>query len=175
MQTRHWLTGLSWLLPTLALAADPAPATSAAADPAKPASSAAAPVPDLKNFDFRQIARATALATANASAPAPADQPSDTRLADLPFRAPRRVHHHECDSVDCVAYAADGTALFSFPREQMIHAPAAEANDDDWLSCQQNDDMLSTFERYDKCRGVGIGLPPKVIRDVEVKLPSLRL
>jgi hypothetical protein len=34
--------------------------------------------------------------------------------------------------------------------------------------------MLSTFERYRQCRGVHIGLPPKVVGGVQLKLPKIR-
>lgn len=30
---------------------------------------------------------------------------------------------------------------------------------DEWLTCQSGNDLLTTFERFDKCRGVSIGLP----------------
>jgi len=127
---------------------------------------------DLKAASVQQILRANATAqSTNASGASP--QAAATRLPPLQFRAPRRVHHHECDAMDCTAYTSDGTALFSFPRDQMLVANE-KRNADAWLSCQQNDDMLSTFERYDKCRGVSIGLPPASLGNVEVKLPKAR-
>ena len=89
----------------------------------------------------------------------------------IPFRSPRRMHHMDCGLADCVAYNADGDALFTVPREQYAGKNGSSASDE-WMSCQSSNDLLTTFERYDKCRGVGIGLPLQ-FRDVIVKLPII--
>jgi hypothetical protein len=94
-------------------------------------------------------------------------------LADIPFRAPRRPHHMDCDSFNCVAYTADDEALYTIPRDQYF---GVNSNDPQkaWLSCQSGNDLLTTFERYDKCRGVSIGLPLQG-HDLIVDLPKLTL
>jgi hypothetical protein len=76
-------------------------------------------------------------------------------LARLP-RATRVVF--ECRSLTeaCGAYDYDGNYLYSVPREQVY--PNSTGGSDDWLACQSGDDMLSTFERFDRCRGIGVML-----------------
>lgn len=101
--------------------------------------------------------------------------PAITRpdLQSIPFRAPRRLHHMDCDSFDCVAYTADNQPLYTIPREQYLGINTDNSKEA-WLSCQSGDDLLTTFERYDKCRGVSIGLPLQT-HDVIVNLPKIRL
>jgi hypothetical protein len=65
----------------------------------------------------------------------------------------------KCDNIDCIAYSADDAPLYSVPRSQYYGDRLEESKRDAWLSCQSRDNLLSTFERYDKCRGVTIGLP----------------
>jgi hypothetical protein len=166
---------MAWLMPAVVLAAEPS--TPAKPPDDKPPARAARPVPTLSLSDtaVQEIVRANAVAQAKQVSSQPqAHDPSASKLPPLPFRAPRRVHHHECSLSECVAYAADGTALFTFPRDQMLHGNSDDRLDG-WLSCQQNDDLLSTFERYDKCRGITVGLPPVQFGNVPVKLPPLRL
>jgi hypothetical protein len=167
MRIRWWI-GLPGLLPMLALAAEPAPAPTTT--PVVDDSGLTAASLDLKNFAVQEIVRAAAAAQSEASPPqtAAADAAKATveRLPELRFRAPRRVHHQECDSFNCVAYTADDEPLFSVPRDQAIQA--LDGAENQWLACQQIDDMLSTFDRVDKCRGISIGLPSS-------ELPGLRL
>ena len=68
------------------------------------------------------------------------------------------MHHMDCSLADCVAYTSDGDPLYTIPREQYFGVDGDDL-DDQWLSCQSGNDLLTTFERYDKCRGVTIGLP----------------
>jgi len=89
----------------------------------------------------------------------------------IPFRASRRMHHMACGLSDCVAYNADGDALFTVPRDQYVGKRGTTAADE-WMSCQSSNDLLTTFERYDKCRGIGIGLPLE-FNDVILKLPLI--
>ena len=148
-------------------AAKPAPAatTSAAAPEAKPTF-------DLRNANLRDVIRANA-ATQPQRENAPAEETSG--LEPLPFRAPRRLHHMDCDSFNCVAYTADDVALYTIPRDQYMGVRASGDNpQEEWLSCQSGNDLLTTFERYNKCRGVSIGLPLQTL-DVIVDLPKLRL
>jgi hypothetical protein len=152
MRSRHWL-----LLFALAL-----PLTIDAAENARPAT----PALDLKDLRIQKILQASA-----------ASQPAESRteaaapvLMSLPPPSPRRVHRTECDFLQCVAYASDGRVLYSFPREQVSHPSRDDS--DGWLSCQQIDDLLSTFERYDKCRGISTGLPLKVVDGAQLRLPA---
>jgi hypothetical protein len=179
---RQWLAALL-LLPIFAGAEEPVVADPQAVVPAQ--RTPAAPSFDLKQESMQGILRAAAAtqdqndAAEISSDTLPSDTPASDaslalRLGTLEFRAPRRPHHTECDSFDCVAYTADGLALYSFPRDQMIH-PTGGDYYDTWLACQSGDDMLSTFERYDQCRGVDIGLPPKSLNGVQLKLPKIRL
>jgi hypothetical protein len=143
-------------------AASPGPAL---AQPAQ-----AKPVFDLKASNVRAAIRANAV-----SQDPPKENETASTRTDLPplqFRAPRRVHHMECDAFNCVAYTADDDALFSIPRDQYFGVSENGSGRDSWLSCQSGNDLLSTFERYDKCRGVNIGLPVQ-INDVLVNVPVL--
>lgn len=175
---RVWPAALL-LLPAFACAEEPAVTTTEIAN--APAQGTPTAISfDLKHASVQEILRTAAASQGESSArEASGDTPADdsgslaARLGVLEFRAPRRAHHTDCDSFDCVTYTADGVALYSFPRDQMIHAGGD--HQDSWLACQSGDDMLSTFERYDQCRGVDIGLPPKVVNGVQLKLPKIRL
>ena len=79
------------------------------------------------------------------------------RLA-LKFKTDRRVNRVECDALQCYAYSRDGEILFSQSRDPYLGQATASNNSDAWLSCQDNYDLLTTFERYDRCRGVGFGV-----------------
>ena len=98
-------------------------------------------------------------------------------LADIRFRAPRRVHHTKCDGEDCVAFSADNEALFSMNRDLRndLASMSNEQLDDAWLSCQDTNNLLSTFERFDRCRGIRIGTPPLNLGGAQLKLPKIRL
>ena len=150
--------------------------------PKTPAS--AAPF-DLKNDSVQEVIRATAATssentddgfrlTSDATRKKPVENdpvPANKELKDIPVRAPRRPHHMGCDSFHCVAYTADGDALYTIPREQ-YYGVSGDNPEDDWLSCQSGNNLLTTFERYDKCRGVSIGLPLQ-INDIMVNLPLI--
>jgi hypothetical protein len=145
-------------LPALAFAGDGVEKT---VTPAKPAF-------DLKTSKVQGVIRSHAVAQTAVADPEPAESaPSD--IKPLPFRAPRRVHHVDCDSFHCVAYTADDDVLFSIPREQYFGVSGNGHSSDSWLACQSGNDLLSTFERYDKCRGVSIGLPAG--RDLMLSVP----
>jgi hypothetical protein len=176
------LFGALLCLPVLGMAQDsgssPQAASSMASASETPRTSVR-PVFDLRNTRVQSVIRANARA---ASAPSQAQTgqnlPADTTPAasaieqqGIAFRAPRRMHHMDCGLSDCVAYNADGDALFTVPREQYVGTHANNAADE-WLSCQSGNDLLTTSERYDKCRGVGIGLPLQ-FHDVIVKLPLI--
>ena len=162
MNAREWL----WIGTLLAL-----PAWISAAEPAKPDF-------DLRNESVQGILRAAAVASEGTEPQTPKTESKiQTELADIRFRAPRRVHHTKCDGEDCVAYTADNEALFSMNRElrKDLGAMSNEQLDDAWLSCQDTNNLLSTFERFDRCRGIRIGAPPLSLGDVQLKLPKVRL
>jgi len=148
---------------------------------AKPASPALAPAAkstpqsplklslDLKDAGVQDVVRATA-ATQNAFA-GPATEQTGKQRPDLAFRAPRRPHRIVCGVIDCVAYTADGDPLYTIPREQYLGVNGDHPREVS-QSCQSGNDLLSTFERYDKCHALGIGLPLDV-HGVMVNLPLL--
>jgi hypothetical protein len=150
------------------------PALSFAGDPidAKPAASktpASKPALDLKATRVQDVIRNHAVVQA-ASEKAEPSESAPTDIEPLPFRAPRRVHHVDCDSFNCVAYTADDDTLFSVPRDQYFGVTGNGSASDAWLACQSGNDLLSTFERYDKCRGLSVGLPVQG-RDLTVNVP----
>jgi hypothetical protein len=184
MKTRTWmLIGALLAMPALGWSEEPAKlaASPGAVPAAVTVTKAERPTLNLHTVEVQKIIRDSAqeqMATAPPSADAlMLDQSPVAQLVDqvtLPFRAPRRPHHLACDSFNCVAYSADDVALYSVPREQFYGA-SAPGNDtkDAWLSCQSRDNMLSTFERYDKCRGVTIGLPPVALGNTVIAVPGL--
>jgi hypothetical protein len=180
------LLGTLLALPMCALAQEPAvvkpavPAITAAAQRTAPPTQ---PTFDLKDAAMQDVIRASAMTASNSFRPSAAtvqrrpeeNGPALTRpdLRSIRFRAPRRPHHMDCDSFNCVAYSADGEALYSVSREQHFGINTDDSKEA-WLSCQSGDNLLTTFERYDKCRGVSIGLPLQS-HDVIVNLPKIRL
>ena len=169
----------TWMLIGALLAV---PALGFADEPAKPvaASKMFKPALNLQTAEVQKIIRESAKEQIENAAPASAaaspDPPPVTlgQQVTIPFRAPRRLHHTQCDSFNCVAYTADGDALFSIPRDQYYgqHGGDSAAK---WLSCQSHNDLLTVFERYDKCRGISVGLPPVSLGNVLLDLPGLSL
>jgi hypothetical protein len=157
LRTRMMMSALL-ALPTLSFAGDPAVAKPAVSRPAL----------DLKAAGVQGVIRSHAVAQSSADKPLPREA-APAEIKPIPFRAPRRVHHVDCDSFVCVAYTADNDALFSIPRDQYFGVSGDGGSRDSWLACQSGNDLLSTFERYDKCRGVSIGLP--VGNDLMVNVP----
>lgn len=75
------------------------------------------------------------------------------------FKADERVDHVDCDLLQCYAYAKDGHVVRSASPEDFFGLmPESRTSSDAWLACQDTNDLLSTFERYDRCRGVGLSL-----------------
>jgi hypothetical protein len=153
------------------------------ASPPEKVQSAAATQPDTAKptFDLKAVGVQAAIRAAAASEPDPIKpdtaEPATAGkdLLSLTFRAPRRAHHMNCDSFVCVAYSADGDALFTIPRDQTSRVTDVGDNGrNEWLSCQSGNDLLTTFERYDKCRGVTIGLPARS-HDSLLDVPDLTL
>lgn len=61
-----------------------------------------------------------------------------------------------CSGFDCFADLHDSWSSFFYPRDYSGHDYSGliyfdEYQYDAWLRCQQLDDMLSTFERYQRC------------------------
>jgi hypothetical protein len=168
MKTHTWmLIGALLAIPALGWSDEPV------TPPAPSKDIAAKPALTLQDAAIQRIVRAAAQQHAETT---PLEKPAAAPRTELSvvFRAPRRIDHTECDSFNCVAYPADEVALFSVPRDQYYGAASGKSGDD-WLSCQSHDDLLTTFERYDKCRGVTIGLPPMGFGNVMLDLPKLRL
>lgn len=162
MNAREWL----WIGTLLAL-----PAWASAVEPAKP-------MFDLRNETVQGILRAAAAASETGEAQSPKTESKvQSEFAEIRFRAPRRVHHTKCDSEDCVAYTADNEPLFSMSRDLRpgLDGMSTEQLDDAWLSCQDTHNLLSTFERFDRCRGIRVGPPPLAVSGVDIKLPKVRL
>jgi hypothetical protein len=179
MNLRTWmLIGAVLAVPALGWTDEPG-SRSAAAVSMK--SAAGKPALDLRSPDVQKIIRAVAQQQVESVAPDASvyllDQPSVTALGQqtsIPFRAPRRVDHTKCGSFNCVAYTADGVALFTIPRDQYYGQKGGNLADE-WLSCQSRNDLLTTFERYDQCRGISIGIPPVGFGNVMLDLPMLHL
>jgi hypothetical protein len=165
MNTRTWML----IGALLAVAAPGWTAEPAAAKPDRPVLSLQAP-------EVQKVIRAVAKASPDATELKPASAVTLGDQVTIPFRAPRRPHHMECDNISCVAYTADDVALYTVPREQYYgeRAPGVNAADE-WLSCQSRDNLLSTFQRYDKCRGITVGLPPLALGDTLIAAPGLRI
>jgi hypothetical protein len=187
MKTRTWmLIGALLAIPTLGWVDEPAKPATSWSPGAAPAVVAAPPAEkaalNLQAVEVQKIIRNVAkkqIETAPlASGALLFDQPRTAELGEqvtIPFRAPRRAHHMNCDSFNCVAYTADNYALYTIPRDQYYDVANDGKNGEGWLACQSHDNLLSTFERYDKCRGISVGLPPVGFGNVTLDLPKLRL
>jgi hypothetical protein len=174
MKTRMWiLIGALFTLPAPAWTVEPESQSQT-----KPAD---VPALQLQTPQVQKIIRAAAQAHAAIGKAAPTTDPEidspwlvSGKPTAIPFRAPRRPHHVECDSFNCVAYTADEVALFSIPRAQFYgDQEGGDKTGDAWLSCQSRNNLLTTFQRYDKCRGITFALPPTLSGDTLVFAPSL--
>jgi hypothetical protein len=128
--------------------------------PAKPAN--AAPAFRASDPGVRELLRAWAR-IASQPATSSGTEPALTRTAALlqaSIKAPRRVDRLECGALTCYARSRDGELLYSKPRDwQQGGVSVADSTSDAWLSCQDTNNMLSTFDRYDACRGISLGSP----------------
>lgn len=88
------------------------------------------------------------------------DVPSAAELGMGPLRmkGSRVPARYECELDKCAAYDRDGNVLWYLPRDQFFTQGAGK-DSDVWLSCQQHNDMLSTFERVERCQGMGLLMP----------------
>jgi hypothetical protein len=108
----------------------------------------------------REILRATAREE-SAAMTAAEHEPIQSRLPPLAlrFRSDERIDHVDCDELQCYAYAKDDRILYTKAREPRVDMLSVDSTTSEaWLSCQDTNDMLSTFERFDRCRGIGISL-----------------
>jgi hypothetical protein len=174
MNTRL-VTMLVLLLPALVLADDGPPAPQA---DTKPLVATRAPEPKLGADTRRQLAiddqimRNLALA-ATRETETPPRKPfgdpgiltvADSRIA-ANLRTSRSTTHARdgetatrCGVSECTVYDSRGRQLYSYRTARIgIDVPATlEA----WQSCQsRQDDMLSTFDRQDRCNGITSRLP----------------
>jgi hypothetical protein len=153
--------------PVVAPAQQPStsPASSIVTAPAKSHAAPAQSPFRVSNPDVQRVLRETAVASeastpaADASARADANPPEG--FGPLRFRAPRRVDRMKCDGDRCVALTADGTELYTVTEDGRVPYDTWSTGDhyDAWLSCQSSNNLLTTFERFDKCRGISIGIP----------------
>ncbi len=179
MNARQCLLLALLSLPSAGLADDPGRTTPASVRAIAPASDAAQP--DRKRIDLtdprvREIVRATA-ASHSRALPAPAAQAEvaseehgwQVALRASEARATRPAQYGQCEGDGCTAYSANGEPLVRYQRNLTGLVFTGDREFDHWLSCQQDDDMLTTFERYERC-----GRGPEALRRVdraEVKLP----
>ena len=160
-------------LPASGFAQEPAANPATAAQPPAARSTPQAPANpsyDLKTAGVQGVVRATA-AVQDTFAEF-SKEPAGKKPTDLVFRAPRRPYHIVCGVIDCVAYTADGDSLYTIPRQQYLGANGDNPREVS-QSCQSGNDLLPTFERYDKCHSFGVGLPLD-IHGVMVNLPLYR-
>ena len=63
----------------------------------------------------------------------------------------------ECDGrgAKCAAYDGDGKYLYALPNRRV----QLGVNDPDTLNCDHTSDLMSSFERADRCRGIGVLIP----------------
>jgi hypothetical protein len=187
MNARTWL--LVMLAGPLLASAQSAPEATAASSEAD-ARAASAGVPStahpatgsfaITDPEVRRVLRDAAISSvagADSASSVPTDVvPPREGLEALRFRALRRAVRMECDAADqCTAFDADGRALYTVARDGGGRYDAWTSNTyDQWLSCQSTNNMLTTFERFDKCRGITIGLPVAE-KNLVLALPRIRL
>ena len=77
-------------------------------------------------------------------------------LEAVPIQRARKPYTIGCDKFDCYSFDRSGHVLEKIPREKVI---GKFGNDpDNTLTCQSENNMLSTFERDAYCRGLADGL-----------------
>lgn len=105
--------------------------------------------------------------------PIDGDVPSSVELGMGPLRmkGSKVPARYECEVDKCAAYDKDGNVLWYLPRDQFF-TQGNDRDSDTWLSCQQHNDMLSTTERVEQCRGLGL-LVPTPWEKVRLAVPLL--
>jgi hypothetical protein len=137
------------------------PATGWSQEKPARAESSATPATSLavQGETVRGILRTVALAHPAATATATETVTPIAQGLALKFRSDRRIDHVECDALQCYAYSRDGEVLFATPRDPGLGALSDVPKSDAALACLDTNDLLTTFERVDRCRGIGIGAP----------------
>jgi hypothetical protein len=123
---------------------------------------AAKPTFDLRSDALKKIVRATAADAPVATQPASATEPASVvaaKIGPLPMRKRSTPTSVNCDGIgsDCAALDANGNELYRIPRWQVFGMNPGDPSTPS--PCQSSNNMLSTFERADRCRGVGVLLP----------------
>lgn len=176
----RFVTMLVLLIPALALAGEPAPATQPEAKPASPATTATTDTAPKAKLDLevrRQIAlddqvmrnleraatRDPGLSPRKLFPEAAADLPMGTRVAinlrptvtTDPFPGPGKTR---CELGVCRVYDDRGRVMYSYQDARLgIDVPATREM---WESCQaRQNDMMSTFDRADRCSGIRSRVP----------------
>jgi hypothetical protein len=173
------ITALALLLPAIALAGDPAPATQPESKPVADVADATNAKPQAK-LDLevrRQIAlddqvmrnlerastREPELTPRKLFPDAAADLPMGSRVA-LTLRPSVTTYPHadrgttRCDLSVCRVYDDRGRVMYSYQAARLgIDVPATRER---WESCQaRQNDMMSTFDRADRCNGIHSRVP----------------
>ena len=153
MTTRTWIVLPLLLVVSVAIADD---------KPAPESARTAKPTFDLGNAALRKIVRETAANATSAMPPASSTEPASrvaAQIGMLPMRKGKTPITVNCDGIaaDCAALDANGNELYRVPRWQVF---GVNSGDPSMASpCQSSNNLLSTFERADRCRGVGLLLP----------------
>jgi hypothetical protein len=179
MDARHCLFLSLLCLPTLApaqeiVSGNQTATTSTAPDQvgAKPDEPLRVEKLDLKGANVQQLLRAAAARQATAPTTTQTPRQGGNDLAAIQQdllhpvdRSARRQSDDPCAASDC------GDDPLSRMQRNLTGLIFNNDRDfDHWLSCQQHDDMLSTFDRYEKC-GQGY-LPEREAVNVRPKLPK---
>jgi hypothetical protein len=146
------------------------PATAAPAH----AAPTAKPNFDLHDAAIRQIVRDTVESLPSSSTAANPDSRFAARLGSLSIhdrKVPFAVHCSDSVSNDCAAYDADGNELYRIPRNQVYPVDFTDLTTA--ASCISSNDLLTTFDRADRCRGIGVLLPTPWDR-VNIAVPLFR-
>jgi hypothetical protein len=154
MTTRTWIVLPFLLVVAIAVAND---------NPVAQSAPGAKPTFDLDNSALRKIVREAAAKNAVATPRSDSNTESASAVAaqigTLPMRKGKTPITVNCDgiAVDCDALDANGNELYRVPRWQVF---GVNSGDPSMASpCQSSNNLLSTFERADRCRGVGLLLP----------------
>jgi hypothetical protein len=134
------------LAPCVALAQETAPAI----DPASIAGDAAPLSIDARSFDLRDT-NVRRIVRDTASTQGTGVTAEQFFVLEDVVEAGLRSAAGQCSGFDCFAGLHDSWASFFYPHDYSGLIYFDEYQYDAWLRCQQLDDMLSTFERYQRC------------------------
>ena len=193
----NWLGLVLPLVALSALAAEPAVQADAAVpasrthDPQTPSS--LAETFDLHGANVRKIVRDTASSQGDSNyridVPAPRIKPTLAELmvskgtegAKLTSTTPRLPEKTECDGfwscgVESLLGLDEDERQYGHPRsiasDQLLLPESDEERYDAWLSCQDTNNMLPTYERFEVCNAERNR--PITVRDNTIELPPIR-